>query len=268
MRRRPVLLLLPALAMALLAVVGPLVAPHPLDVPVTAPYAPPGPGWLLGGDQLGRDVVSRLLAGGRTLLLTSIVIAVAVTALAAAAGVVAVLRPGVGAVIERAADLVMLVPTVLAVLLVVLAWPGSDRGALVAAGVLMGTPYALRVVAGAAAPVAASGYVQAAVAGGERLTYLVWREVLPNLRATLVALLGLRFVAAVYVVTTAAFLQLGPQPPAADWALMVRENGPGVVLNPWAVVAPSLAIALLAVSVNLAADALAPRAVARTVVPL
>ncbi|MCE0446044.1 ABC transporter permease subunit [Streptomyces tricolor] len=74
-------------------------------------------------------------------------------------------------------------------------------------------PYAVRLTAGAAAPVAASGYVEAAAAGGERLWYLVVREILPNLRATLLALFGLRFVAAVYLVATAGFLQVGPQPP-------------------------------------------------------
>lgn len=80
---------------------------------------------------------------------------------------------------------------------------------------MLGIPYATRIVAGAAAPIAASGYVEAAVAGGERLGHLVWREVLPNLRSTLLALLGLRFVEGVYVVSTAAFLQLGPRPPEA-----------------------------------------------------
>jgi peptide/nickel transport system permease protein len=245
--------------MSVLAAVGPLVAPHPIDRPVTAPYAPPGEGWPLGGDQLGRDVLSRLLTGGQDLLVMATVIALVVTGAAAVLGTVAALRPGVGRLIERTADTMMLVPVVLALVLVVLSWPGSDQVALVAAAVVLGIPYATRIVAGAAAPIAASGYVEAAVAGGERLGHLVWREVLPNLRSTLLALLGLRFVEGVYVVSTAAFLQLGPRPPEANWALMVRENGAGVLLNPWAVVVPAATIGLLALSVNLAADALAPR---------
>ncbi len=92
----------------------------------------------------------------------------------------------------------------------------------------------------------------------DSLWYLMAREVLPNLRSTLLALFGLRFVEGVYVVSVAAFLQLGPQPPEADWALMIRENAPGILLNPWAVAAPCLAIGVLAISVNLAAEALAP----------
>jgi peptide/nickel transport system permease protein len=257
----------PAAVMAVLALVGPWLAPHPIDEPVTAPYAEPGGGAPLGGDVLGFDVTSRLLAGGRELLLTALVIAVTVTVLAALLGAVAALRPAVGRVIERAADTVMLLPTVLALLLVVLAYQGDSRGALIVAAVVLGLPYAVRVVAAAAAPVAATGFVEAAAAGGERLWWLACRELLPNLRATLLAVFGLRFIEAVYIVSVAAFLQIGPQPPAANWALMVRENGPGILLNPWAVVAPSLAIAALAVSVSLATDALTPATRRRAVAP-
>ncbi|MFI6736937.1 ABC transporter permease [Nonomuraea sp. NPDC050451] len=249
--------LLPALLLALLALAGPLLAPHPMDQPITIPYGPAGAdGALLGGDQLGRDVLSRLLHGGRELVLASLVVAVLVTAIAAVLGVAGALRPALGRVVERAADVFMLLPAVLGILLVTQSWPGGGRIALVAAAVALGTPYAMRFMAAAAAPVVAAGYVEAAVAGGERTWHLVVREVLPNLRSTVLALFGLRFVAAVYVVSTAAFLQVGPQPPAADWALMIRENSAGIVLNPWAVLAPGVAIALLAMSVNLAAGAL------------
>jgi peptide/nickel transport system permease protein len=81
---------------------------------------------------------------------------------------------------------------------------------------VLGVPYAVRLAASAAAPIAETGYVETAAAGGERLWYLVVREILPNLRATLLALFGLRFVAAVYLVATAGFLQVGarnPRPP-------------------------------------------------------
>ncbi|MEJ3748906.1 ABC transporter permease subunit [Actinomycetes bacterium KLBMP 9797] len=246
---------------------GPVFAPRRIDEPVTAPYAAPSADAWLGGDQLGRDVLSRVFAGGQELLITATFIAVVVTALAAVAGAVAALRPAVGRIVERAADTVMLVPTVLALLLVVLAYRGSSRGALIVAAVVLGLPYAIRVVAAAAAPVASAGFIEAAAASGERLWWLACREVLPNLRATLLAVFGLRFIEAVYVVSVAAFLQIGPRPPAANWALMVRENGPGILLNPWAVVAPSLAIATVAVAVGFATDALTAATRARTVVP-
>ncbi|MFJ1791112.1 ABC transporter permease [Kitasatospora griseola] len=256
--RRVLLRSAPALALVALALVGPLLAPHPIDTPVTFPYAGAGDGAPLGGDQLGRDVLSRLLTGGAPLIATALAIALAVTATATAVGIVAVLRPALGRWIERAADLTILLPPVLAVMLVALAWPGGGRIAVAVAATLLGIPYAVRIVAAAAAPVAATGFVEAAAAGGETLRHLTFHQVLPNLRATLLALFGLRFVEGVYLVSVAAFLQLGPQPPEADWALMIRENAAGITLNPWAVAAPCLAIGLLAIAVNLAAEALAP----------
>ncbi|AXE89398.1 putative D,D-dipeptide transport system permease protein DdpC [Streptomyces sp. Go-475] len=265
-RLRVAVRVLPALLLTALALAGPWLAPHAIDAPVAAPYAEPGGGAPLGGDQLGRDVLSRLLAGGRELVVTSLLVAVLVTALAAVLGAVSALRPAVGRIVERTCDMLMLLPAVLGILLVTLSWPDGGRLAVVTASVVLGVPYAVRLVAGAAAPVAASGYVEAASVGGERLWYLVAREVLPNLRATLLALFGLRFVAAVYLVATAGFLQVGPQPPAADWALMIRENSGGILLNPWAVLAPSVAVGLLAMSVNLAAAALVP-ATGRKAVP-
>jgi len=237
---------------------GPWLAPQRPDDPVTAPYGPPSVAAPLGGDQLGRDVLSRLLAGGAELLLTAASAAVVITAVAALLGAVAVLLPVVGRAIERSADLMILLPPVLGVLLIVLAWPDAGRLALFTVVVLLALPYAVRVIAAAAAPIASTGFVEAAVAGGERLGHLVWHEILPNLRAVLMTVFGLRFVEAVYLIATAGFLRLGVDPTDANWALMVRENGGGILLNPWAVVAPSLAIGLLAIGINLAVEALAP----------
>ncbi|BAC73333.1 ABC transporter permease [Streptomyces avermitilis] len=255
----------PAILLVLLALTGPYLAAHPLDKPVTAPFAPPGDGAPLGGDQLGRDVLSRLLHGGTALIGSALLVAFVVTLLAALIGCFAVLHPVVGRAVERTADVFILLPPVLGIMLIALAWPGGGRWAVISAATVLGIPYAVRVVAGAAAPLATAGYVEAALARGESVTYTATRELLPNLRGTVLALFGLRFVEAVYVISMAGFLQIGPQPPAADWALMIRENAPGILLNPWAVVAPSLTIALLAISVNLAATSLAPRSARKAV---
>ncbi|GAA1957348.1 ABC transporter permease [Amycolatopsis minnesotensis] len=256
---RTALRLAPALLIMALAVAGPWFAPHDITAPRTAPYASPGPGTPLGGDQIGRDVLSRVLVGGRDLVLASLVVAAAVTGTAAVLGAAAALRPRFGAVLDRVADTVILLPAVLGVLVVGLSVPGSGRLPVVVTAVVLGIPFAARVTAAAAAPIAATGYVETAQAAGESLFSLVWREILPNLRATLLTLLGLRFAAAVGVVATAGFLQIGAQPPAADWALMIGENSDGVLLNPLAVLVPSAAIALLAVGVNLACDIAAAR---------
>ncbi|UQX04586.1 ABC transporter permease subunit [Streptomyces sp. RerS4] len=257
--------LAPALALIALAVAGPLLAAHPLDAPVYAPYATAADGGPLGGDQLGRDVLSRLLHGGTVLIGSAALVSVLVTLAGVVIGCFAVLHPALGRAVERAADVSILLPPVLGIMLIALAWPGGGRWAVIGAAIVLGTPYAVRIVAAAAAPLAGAGYVEAALARGESLRHIALREILPNLRSTVAALFGLRFVEAVYVISMAAFLQIGPQPPAADWALMIRENAPGILLNPWAVLAPSLAIAVLAISVNLACTSLAPRSVRKAV---
>ncbi|MFF8918838.1 ABC transporter permease [Streptomyces sp. NPDC015032] len=248
-----------------LTVAGPLVAPHSLASPVTAPFAAPSADAPLGGDQLGRDVLSRLLHGGTLLVVGALLVAAVVTAAATLIGCFAVLRPVLGRAVERCADVAILLPPLLGIMLIALAWPGGGRWAVIAAAVVLGIPYAVRVVAAAAAPLTTAGYIEAAVTRGESTAYIALRELLPNLRSTVLTLFGLRFVEAVYVISMAGFLQIGPQPPASDWSLMVRENASGILLNPWAVVAPSLAIAAVAITVNLATRALAPETTQKAV---
>ncbi|WP_431956797.1 ATP-binding cassette domain-containing protein [Nocardia lijiangensis] len=252
MNRLRVLALLPALLVIAGAALGPALAPQPAERAVGIPFADPsGDAWL-GTDRLGRDVLSHLLYGGWGLLLLAAVIAVLVTAVSSVLGAVAALRSRVGALIETATDFAMLVPAVLGILLVLTTWPDAGVYGLIVVAMLFGAPYCARVFAAAAAGVAASGYVEAARASGETLAHLVFREVLPNLREVLAAQLGLRFVAAVYLVSTASFLHLPTTLGASNWAVMVRDNASGMLLNPWSVFAPSLAIAIVAVSVNLA----------------
>ncbi|MEV0339747.1 ATP-binding cassette domain-containing protein [Nocardia sp. NPDC050713] len=252
MTRLRLLMVLPGLLVILIAAVGPALAPRSAEQAVGIPFADPGADAPLGTDRLGRDVLSHLLYGGWGLLLLAAVIAVLVTAVSSVLGAVAALRARVGAVIETATDLAMLVPAVLGILLVLTTWPDAGVYGLIAVALLFGAPYCARVFAAAAAGVAATGYVEAARASGETLAHLVFREVLPNLREVLAAQLGLRFVAAVYLVSTASFLHLPTTLGASNWAVMVRDNASGMLLNPWSVLAPSLAIAVVAVSVNLA----------------
>ncbi|WP_433731560.1 ABC transporter permease [Nocardia sp. CA-129566] len=246
------LTVLPALLVVVAAALGPTLATRPAEQAVGIPFAGPGADAPLGTDRIGRDVLTQLLYGGWGLLVLAAVIAVAVTALSCVLGTVAVLRPRVGGVIEGAADFAILIPAVLGILLVLTSWPDAGVYGLIVVALLFGIPYCARVFAAAAAGVAATGYVEAAQASGETLPHLVFREVIPNLREVLAAQLGLRFVEGVYVVSTASFLQLPTTLGASNWAVMVRENASGMLLNPWSVLAPSLAIAVVAVSVNIA----------------
>ncbi|PKV98026.1 ABC transporter permease subunit [Nocardia fluminea] len=246
-RTRLFLRVAPAVVIVVAAVVGPWLAPHPVDRPVTFPFAEPSSEALLGGDQLGRDVLSRFLNGGWDLLLLALVMAVLVTGLAAWIGCAAALRPRLGEWIERSADLLILLPPVLATLVLMLTWPQLGAYGLVIIALVLGTPYSARVFAAAAALFAKTGFVEVAVANGERLPSLILRETLPNLRSTVATQFGLRFVASIYLVGTAAFLQLPTTLSDSNWATMVRECiGPGMQLNPWSVLIPSLGIIALA----------------------
>lgn len=130
---------------------------------------------------------------------------------------------------------------------------------LLAAATLFGVPYCARVVRSAAEPVVRSGYVEAARAGGESLPWLATREVLPVLWHTVLTQLGLRFTEAMYVVTAVSFLKLSSGLDEGSWAVMVRDNISGLLLNPWAALAPAAAIVVVVVAVQQALTTLARR---------
>ncbi|WP_067703607.1 ABC transporter permease [Nocardia jejuensis] len=252
---RPWLRALPAVLVVLPALLGPWLARRSVDDSAGKPFTGPDRNAWLGTDRLGRDVFTHMLHGGWGLILLAAVIAVMVTGPSSVLGSVAALRPRAGVLMERSADLAVLLPPVLGVLLVMLSWPESGALGVVTVAVLFGIPYCARVFAAAATGVAATGYVEAARVCGESSSHIVFREMLPNMRELCCAQLGLRFVAGIYVASAAAFLQLPGSLGAANWAIMVRENASGMLLNPWAVLAPSIAIAVVAVGVNLSAAA-------------
>ena len=227
------------------------------------PFSAPSPHAWLGTDHLGHSVLPQLLSGGWKIILVASLIAVLVTSLAAVTGTVAALQPRLGGYLERVSDAAMLVPPILAIMLVLLSWPSAGTIGLIVVAVVVGTPYSARVFAAAAKAVATCGFVEVAVASGEPLPYLVVKEVLPNLRETTLTQLGLRFVEAIYLVSTAAFLALPASLGQSNWALMVRDNSGGLLLNPWAVAAPAFALALVAISLSIAVNALASRRVTR-----
>lgn len=247
--RRVVAAWVPAAVVGSVALVGPLVARADVGKSIDIPFAAPSSEALLGTDHLGRDVLGAVLAGGAALTLLATVIALSVTACAALLGTAAALRPVVGMLLQRLTDVLIVIPPILAIVLVMVSWPALGILGLVAVAVVVGTPYSARVFAAAASGVAASGYVEVAVGNGESLAHLMFREVLPNLRPTIRIQLGLRFVEAIYLVSTAAFLQVSGGFGSTNWASMVRENSVGILVNPWAVVAPAAAICVVCVGV-------------------
>ncbi len=245
-----------AVGIVLLGIVllGPELAPHSATAPVAQPFSPPGTGGLFGTDHLGRDVLSRVLHGGRPLLLTSLLSALAGAGIGAAIGLLTALARGrwVEPVLMRPLDTLAAVPPILLSLLVLTALP--DRGGLVLAVALASVPLSARVARAAAEQVVGRAHVEVAIARGERLPWLLGREVLPLVAGPLAADAGVRFVTAVYLVAAAGFLGLGTSD--SDWGLLIVEALPGAALQPWALLAPVAGIAILAMVANRAAERL------------
>lgn len=236
----------------LLIVLGPLLAPHDPAAPVGLPFEPPGPQTWLGTDALGRDLLSRLLDGGLPMLLTALTGAVLGSALGAVVGLLAAWWRGSWAesVVLRPLDALAVVPPMLLILLVLTALTG--HAGLVLAIAVGGLPLSARVLRAAAAPVVSRAHVEAAVARGEGPGWIVGRELLPLVAGPMTADLGVRFVAAIYLVTAAGFLGVGPS--GTDWGTLIVEALPGVELAPLGLAVPVALVALLALSVTVLAD--------------
>jgi peptide/nickel transport system permease protein len=239
------------------ALLGPLFAPYPPDEPVGVPFSGPSEVPPFGTDFLGRDVLSRVLWGGRSVL----ALAGLATLLAYAGGIAIGLAAGysrslLDPVLMRAADVMLSFPALL-FLLVLVTGAGASKAVLVIGVALVQMPLIARIVRAATLEQSVRGFVEAAVARGERTSAILRREILPNITGPIAADVGLRFTYAIILVASVNFLGLGLQPPAADWALIISENRSGLTLNPYVILVPAALISLLTISVNLVGDAIA-----------
>jgi peptide/nickel transport system permease protein len=245
-------------AVVVIAVIGPVLAPYsPIATGVGRPLSGPSLAHLLGCDDLGRDVLSRVLTGGGSVLLPP----AAGTALAILAGGAVGLVSGylggrLDLVVTRVLDVFLAVPPLLTVLVIAAAF-GASSTVIVAALAVVSAPKIARVLRGATQNLRTSDFVVAAQARGERLGWILGREFLPNLVPTPVVEVAIRYTFAIIFVATLNFLGLGQQPPSSNWGLMVSEGRNIIVQAPVAVLAPALAIAILVIGVHLFADALA-----------
>jgi peptide/nickel transport system permease protein len=248
-----------ALVVVLVAVAlfGPFVAPESTTAFVGTPYQTPSADALLGTDFLGRDVLSRFLSGGRSILGLSVL----ATALALVVGVAiglfsAYARSWVDDVIMRSLDVVLAFPSIVLVLLLV-AMIGPELWLLVLTVAGSHAPRIARLVRGAALEVVERDFVKAAEVLGEPRRKILIGEILPNITSPLMVEASLRLTYSIGLIAAISFLGFGLQPPAADWGLMINENRIGLTVQPWAVVLPVAAIGLLTIGTNLIADGLA-----------
>lgn len=231
-----------------------------------APYGPtatsgpslssPSSAHLLGTDELGRDVFSRVLYGGGSVLLVPFLAVTLAAIVGVSLGVFSGYRKGLpDAITTRSLDVIMTLPPLL-MILAIIAGVGQSTLVVVLAIAFFFMPRIARVARGAAQGVMVNDYVAAAESRGERPLTIVFREILPNASPPIIVDYALRMTFGIVFVTTLSFLGLGAQPPSPDWGLMVSENRDALSIAPLTVIAPAAMIACLAVSFTLIADAL------------
>ena len=241
-------------AILLLALVGPLAAPHAPDAVVGIPFSPPSGTFLLGTDYLGHDVLSRVLWGGRTVVWMSFAAATLGVALGVAVGLLAgYSRSMLDDVLMRGMDIVLAFPQLVFVLLFV-SLLGPQLWLIVLLVALSWMPQVARVARGVTLAVVDREFVQAAEAIGLRRRRILAREILPNITTPLLVEYGLRLTWSIAIVAAVSFLGFGIQPPNANWGLMINENRQGLLLQPWPVVVPGLCIAAFAIGTNFVAE--------------
>jgi peptide/nickel transport system permease protein len=231
----------------LVVIAGPWFAPQ--DPERMAPlmrYKPPSAQFWLGTDQYGRDILSRLLHGARA----TVVMAVLATALGTLVGAVigtvsAFLGGRSDEAIMRTVDAIMSIPSLLLALLIVNLLGKSSLNALLAIALAF-APGMARVTRSVALAVRKQDYV----------SFIVGREMLPNVVAPIIVEMTIRVAFAVMLFATLSFLGLGAQPPASEWGLMVAEARRFMHLSAWMILWPSLAVALVAIGFNLLGDGL------------
>jgi len=243
------------------ALLGPFFAPYSPSEFAGAPFAKPSAHTLLGADNLGRDVLSRFLWGGRSVLGLSILATGLGLALGVTIGLIAAYtRTILDDVLMRGMDVVLAFPSIV-LALVLVATVGPKIWLLVVAVGITTMPRVARVTRGAALEVVERDFVQAAEAIGEARPKILFGEILPNITSPLMVEASLRLTYSIGLIAALSFLGFGLQPPRADWGLMINEDRQGLTIMPWGTVMPVIAIALLTIGTSLIGDGLARAAI-------
>lgn len=245
----------------LIAVLGPLLAPaDPYQVDVSQSLLAPGAGGhLLGTDNEGRDLLSRVLFGAReTLVATVIVIGVAAV-IGGLVGISAATGPRwLDELLMRICDVFLSVPSLVLALGVAAVLGPSLRSAVIALAVTWWPGYA-RLIRSVARETLQLEYVAAARVLGVGPRQLVRRHLLPSIRDTLLVQTTIDVAAVILVVSGLSFIGVGAQPPSAEWGAMIADGRQYIVTAWWTVVVPGLAVAVTAIAAQLAGDALRVR---------
>ena len=244
----------------LVAVLAPWIAPHRVSDVVGGVWEGPSATALLGTDNLGRDLLSRIIWGARVTLAVAAIATLLAFIVGVSLGLLAAMKRGwVDQLLSRCNDLLMAIPTLIFALVVLAVLP-KNTVVLVLVMAALDATRVFRVSRAVAADIVVLDYVEVARMRGERWSWIMLREILPNAASPLLAEFGMRFAYAVLFLSTLSFLGLGIQPPVADWGSLVKENKDGLLFGVFAALIPGVAIVLLAISVNLVVDWVLTRA--------
>lgn len=241
----------------LAALVGPLLAPHdPTTIYVESRLASPGGEFLLGADELGRDVLSRVLYGARISVQVGVIVVLCASVIGVAVGLIAGFYRGfLDGVLMRIMDSIFAFPTLL-LALAVIAVLGTDLRNLILALVVVYIPAFARISRSATLTVMQEPYLEAARSLGAKNRRLLLKHVLPNIAAPVTVQFTVGLAYAILVEASLSYLGLGVQPPAASWGSMLATGKPYIEFAPWVSIVPGFCIMFTVLGFNLLGDAM------------
>jgi peptide/nickel transport system permease protein len=236
------------------AIAAPVIAPFGETEVVGAEYEPWSGAYLLGTDNLGRDMFSRLIFGARNTVGIALLATVLAFLLGATAGFLSATLGGwLDQLLSRFVDILMAIPSLIFALLI-LTIIGTSIPSLIAVIAVLDSTRIFRVARAVAMNIVVMDYVETARLRGEGTWWVISREIVPNAAAPLLAELGLRFCFVFLFISALSFLGLGMQPPTADWGSMVRDNATLISFGDFTPLLAAAAIALLTIGVNFVVD--------------
>jgi len=244
------------LSLVLVALAAPVLGlSNPVKLNIPQRFLPPGPGHWFGTDQLGRDVLSRVVYGARVSLMASVLTMIAAGLPGVLLGIAAgVSSSRISGVIMRVMDLLMSFPPLLLAVAVAAALGTGTRSIIIALGVVY-LPRIVRVTRGIALTVVAQEYILAAQALGSPRWRLILRTVLPNCLSVVVVQLSLYFAEVLLAEAALSFLGLGEPPPTPTWGNVLQDSQKYIRNAPWIAIFPGCAIAVSVLGLNLFGDA-------------
>ena len=239
---------------AIMGIFAPIIAPFGESEVITQAFAPADEKMLLGADQLGRDMFSRIVYGARNTVGLALIATILAFVIGALAGLFAATKGGwFDQFMGRFADVIMSVPSLIFALLMLSIF-GTNMTVIIIIVAVIYSPRVFRLTRAVAGNVVVMDFIEAAKLRGEGTWYLIRKEILPNCTSPLIAEFGLEFCFVFLLIAGLSFLGLGIQPPTADWGSMVRENATLISFGDITPLIPAGAIALLTVAVNFVVD--------------